>query len=77
MNTTRRKALEDITEKLEDTKPDLEFLRDEEQDYIDNMPDNLHGGDKYEAAEQAVSNLDDAINSIEEAIASIIEATGG
>ena len=40
MNNTRRKALEDINRKLEDIKSDLEMLRDEEQEYIDNMPEN-------------------------------------
>ena len=40
MNKIRRKALEEIRTKIEDVKSDLEMLRDEEQEYIDNMPEN-------------------------------------
>ena len=35
---------------------------------MDNMPENPQGSGKYEAAEEAVSNLDSAIDSLQEAV---------
>ena len=54
---------------IEQAKSLLEGARDEEQEYYDNMPENLQASDKGEAAENAVSNLDEAISAIEEALA--------
>ena len=74
MNRTRRKCLANLSEILEELKISVETLRDEEQDYMDNMPENFQSSERYEAAEEAVSNLDDALNSLDEAISSIEEA---
>lgn len=43
----------------------LEALRDEEQDYADNMPEALQSSDKHDAAEQAVSSMQDALDALE------------
>lgn len=74
MNRTRRKCLANLSELLEELKISVETLRDEEQEYMDNMPENLQGSIRYEAAEEAVSNLEDAMDSIGDAISSIEEA---
>ncbi len=50
-------------------------IKDEEQECMDNMPENLWGSERYEKAEEAVSNLEDAINYLEEAVSSIEYAT--
>lgn len=71
MNNDRRKALQEIIDTLQDAKMNLESLKDEEQDYYDNMPESLQGGEKGDRAEQAVSELEDAVNSIDEAMSSI------
>lgn len=79
MNKNRRKAIADIVtkveeivadtrEKLEELQTSIESVRDEEQDYLDNIPENLQGSERYETAEQAVDNLDSAASSIEELI---------
>ena len=73
MNNTRRKALEEIKQKIEelvsqlscDIKEQLEAIRDEEQEYLDNMPENLYGGERYEASETAISNIEDSISELE------------
>ena len=75
MNKQRRKELNGIIEKLEDLKSYVEELRDEEQDYFDNMPENLQGSEKGEMAENAISEMDDAISSIEDAICSLETAS--
>lgn len=67
MNKQRRKKIEALVERLADIWTELEELKDEEQDYFDNMPESFQGSDKGEAAEQVVSQLDDAINSACEA----------
>lgn len=45
----------------------LSEARDEEQDYYDNMPESFQNGDKGEAAQDAVNNLNGACGSIEDA----------
>ena len=48
----------------------LDMIRDakyEEQDVLDNVPENLQSGDRYEEIENAVDSLEDAISSMEEA----------
>ena len=74
MNRTRRKCLANLSELLEELRISVETLRDEEQEYMDAMPENLQGSTRYEVAEAAVSNLDDAMDSISDAISSIEEA---
>lgn len=75
MNKDRRKALSEAVAKIEQIKADLEetkglieTARDEEQDYFDNMPEAFQQGDKGEAAQNAISELDEAISQLEDAI---------
>lgn len=82
MNNDRRKEISRIIEeiesavstakeKLEELQSSIESVRDEEQECMDNMPENLQGSERYETAEQAVENLDSAASSIEELIEAI------
>lgn len=64
MNKPRRKALADIAERIESLREELETLRDEEQEYLDNMPENFQGSERYEQAEAAVDALDSALGSL-------------
>jgi uncharacterized protein YukE len=74
MNKARREAIEKVAEQLSDLKDAIEALRDEEQDYFDNMPESFQGGEKGEAAESAISELDDAASSVEAAFDSLMNA---
>ncbi len=65
MNNPRRKELESIHEALTELRDRLEALKDEEQEYADNMPENMQGGERHEAAESAVASMEDAVSSIE------------
>ena len=58
-------ALAIVMEDFADVKDSLEGIRDDEQEYFDNMPESLQGGDKGQNAEQAISQLDDAVNDME------------
>lgn len=71
MNKMRRKALQNIIAQLEGLKIDLEDLQQEEQEYLDNMPENMWGGERYERAEEVCSYIEDAIANIEEAVSNI------
>lgn len=74
MNKDRRKYIDEAIAGMDHAKSILENARDEEQDFYDNMPENMQGGDKGQAAEAAVSSLEDAISSIEEALSSAEES---
>jgi hypothetical protein len=74
MNKARRKALEDLSSQLGGILAELEALRDEEQEYFDNMPESLQGGDKGSDAEQAIDSMSSALDSLEEAIGYVDEA---
>lgn len=74
MNRQRRSSIQKILDQIEFLKCDLEELRDEEEEYMYNIPENLQQSDRYYAAEEAVSNLDNAISNIEEAIMCATEA---
>ena len=42
----------------------IENVRDEEQEYLDNMPESLAGGDKGSAAQEAVEALEAAVTNL-------------
>lgn len=75
MNGPRRKQIEALSDRLTDLRADLEQLRDEEQEYYDNMPDSLRDGEKGQKAENAVQAMEDTLNNIDEAVAYLEEAT--
>ena len=45
----------------------LETIRDAEADYMDRIPPNLQGGPAYEAAENAVEQIDQAVDMLRDA----------
>ncbi len=74
MNKERRKALEAVQEKITNAQGELESLRDEEQDYADNMPESLQSSEKHDTAEEAIASMASALDSLSEAANSIDEA---
>lgn len=75
MNKERRKNINELVEQLERIKELVNDLQAEEQEYLDSIPENLQGSERYEKAEMAVSYLDDAYNSLEDATTALTEAT--
>lgn len=71
MNKIRRKSLQGIINQLEELKSSLEDLQAEEEEYRDNMPENLQGSERYEVTDAACDNLSDAVSDLEEVISSI------
>lgn len=72
MNKTRRQQLRKWLEDMENIKGELETICSDEQDYFDNMPENLQGSQRGCDSEEAIEQMEEAVSSLEDAI-SIIE----
>ena len=71
MNKQRRESIQKIADKLEEVKKQvdellqgLEDIKSDEQDYLDNIPENLEGSERYTIAEEAIDRLDNAIDEL-------------
>ena len=65
MNNARRKQIKDAIKDLdigtlEAMKEELESAQSDEQEYLDNMPESLQGGEKGEAAIDALGEVESA-----------------
>lgn len=76
MNKTRRKELGQVIYglgKIQDREDlyawinILDNLKDEEQDYYDNIPENLQYSQRAEDSEAAIDNLDEALDLLNDA----------
>lgn len=72
MNKQRRKQIESIKGRIsallseaENIKTDVEAIRDDEQEYRDNMPESLADGEKGEKADAAIAALEQVIEDLE------------
>ena len=81
MNKNRRKALMEWVKKAEDwaaqgeeIKGELENICSDEQDYFDNMPENLQGSMRGSDAEEAIECMNEAIECMDNAIEAAEEA---
>ena len=73
MNKDRRKKIADVISKFEHVKEMLEDILYEEQDYYDNIPENLLGSERAENSEEAIDMMQEAVENIEEAINNLNE----
>lgn len=67
MNDTRRKKIESIISKIADITQELTEVKEEEDDYYNNMPESFQSGAKGEKASEDVSTMDDIIMELETA----------
>lgn len=74
MNKARRKVLAELMDKIVDAKDALEEVQGEEEEYRDNMPENLQGSERYEKADEVCNALEEAVSLLEEAFDKIEEA---
>ena len=68
MNNQRRKEIRNVTKDLENIMEKINGILSDEQDYYDNMPENLQGSMRGMDSDDAISNLNDAVESIDNAI---------
>lgn len=65
MNNARRKELKKIFDQLGELKEKLDFLIEEEQTALDNMPESLWETERYENMESGIESLEDVQNSFD------------
>lgn len=73
MNKNRRQQLREWIERVNVIKAGLESILAEEEEYFDNIPENLQGSMNGMNSEESIDKMNDAIVCIEEAIESIEE----
>jgi predicted RNase H-like HicB family nuclease len=75
MNKIRRKKLNNIIEGLSSVQDKgnfytlmntLDYIKDEEEDYYSNIPENLQYSQRAENSEQAIENLEEALDLLNE-----------
>lgn len=77
MNKARRKSIQDVAGQLETLKSTLEEIQCEEEEYRDNIPGNLQGSARYEAADEACDALGEAVEGLEDIITSLGDLSEG
>lgn len=75
MNNKRRKQIDKAISMLTTASNFIESIRSDEEEYMDNMPENLQGSSRYSDAEDACNCLEDAISDIESAIDNLNSAS--
>jgi flagellar biosynthesis chaperone FliJ len=74
MNKTRRTKLKTIHTRLSDTVEELRMLATEEEEYRDNLPDNLQGSEKFDKADTAAYNINDVADNVENTLDTLEES---
>lgn len=71
MNQQRRKQLAELRDRMSDLQAqvstlveDLQGVRDDEQEYLDNMPESLQEGEKGQKAQAAIDLLESLIDEL-------------
>jgi len=77
MNNTRREELRAILSTLETAMEALDVIKGDEEEYRDNIPENLYGSIRYEVASEAVGNMEYALDELESVCSSITSAIDG
>ena len=68
MNDTRRKTVREQVTKLEEIKGSIESLKDEEEEYLESMPDNMKEGEKGDKTQTNIAHLEDALINLEQTL---------
>jgi chromosome segregation ATPase len=75
-NPSRSERLDEVMGKIGDAKAELETLRDEMQNWLDSMPENLQESEKAGKIQEAIENLESMISSLDEAEGTSVEFPG-
>lgn len=74
MNNNRRARIQALIDKLEDIKEDIDFIKDEEQEYYDNMPESIQAGERGDKAQEAIDNLESTLDYLNDVTGFLEEA---
>lgn len=72
MNKQRRQKIRIVGKELEVCKEKLQIILDEEQDYFDNMPENLQGSMRGSDSEDAIDAMESCIENLENIISELM-----
>ena len=73
MNKQRKQRIRDVRKEIENCKDNLQKLLDEEQNYFDNMPENLQCSMRGSDSEDAIDILEKSIEDLENIIKELME----
>ena len=73
MNKQRRQKIRDVKKEIENCKENLQKILDEEQDYFDNIPENLQGSMRGSDSEDAIDTMENCIEDLENIIKELTE----
>lgn len=65
MNAARRKTIQKLLEQIGPLRAELENVRDDEQEYYDNMPESFQQGDRAQTAIDALESAESDLEGIE------------
>jgi hypothetical protein len=75
MNAKRREAIGKIISELQGLSAALSEIASEEQDFYDNMPENMQGSEKGERASEVAGTLQEATDEIDTIIGNLEDTT--
>jgi len=67
MNKARREAIAKLISAIDALHSQADDILNEEQEYFDNMPESFQAGEKGDAAQEAIENLEAAVQALNEA----------
>ena len=68
MNNQRRKEIKNLIEHIGYIKSELERIISDEENYYDNIPENLQGSDRAMTSEESIDSMNEALNELENSI---------
>jgi flagellar biosynthesis chaperone FliJ len=71
MKKQRRKEIQRVIDAITPLRDDIETLKGQEEDYYDNMPENMQLGEKGDKVQDAINNFEQALDSADNVIASL------
>lgn len=71
MNKQRKAEIKKIALRLQGINKDLQKILDDEQDYYDNIPENLQTSSRADDSEEAIDQLTEAVEEIEEVVGTL------
>lgn len=76
MNKARREQLDKLAIAIMDLKEQVEQVLSDEQEYYDNLPENLQSSTRAQTSEEAISNIEEAIGELDTAYECLLSAQG-
>jgi hypothetical protein len=74
MNNQRRKRIESIIERMQALESEIEEELEQEQEYFDNMPEAIQGGEKGDKSQEVIDLIERAHEASQECISNLEEA---